>query len=375
MRCSDSKIPCLRGLLEGLEGNATLRNSRSGCSWFDGVDSDGGWAEVAGAAGLVAFLDAVAVVADAFECPWAGALAALGDGSAADLSQNLGYGVVPVLRGESRAPALFTGLLSDQRQDSVWVSADPPAGGADVGGSVQAVETDGDDTERGHDLWAVTGTDLAVVLGEGHVPYPVQPVLDGPVPTDRVGQLGCGGVVVGQVGDCVDGFAADPAAGKRSAGAGDLDRQRGMGEGDPGGDLDELHGPGLDSAVALVGGGVNGVDLSPGHGPKLAEIPAGIAFPHAALAIQIIRTRRPFARSRVSRETVYAVTDLTHDGTTAAELADAIRGHWCIENRLHWIRDVTFAEDHSQVRTGHGPQVMATFRNLAVSLHRLHQGS
>jgi predicted transposase YbfD/YdcC len=105
---------------------------------------------------------------------------------------------------------------------------------------------------------------------------------------------------------------------------------------------------------------------------KLIEIPAGIAFPHAALAIQITRTRRPFASAKVSRETVYAVTDLTYDTTTAAELADAIRGHWSIENRLHWIRDVTFAEDHSQVRAGHGPQVMATFRNLAVSLHRLH---
>jgi predicted transposase YbfD/YdcC len=105
---------------------------------------------------------------------------------------------------------------------------------------------------------------------------------------------------------------------------------------------------------------------------KLIEIPAGIAFPNAALAIQITRTRRPFAHKRVSRETVYAVTDLTYDDTTAAELADAIRGHWSIENRLHWIRDVTFAEDHSQIRTGHGPQVMATFRNLAVSLHRLH---
>ena len=58
---------------------------------------------------------------------------------------------------------------------------------------------------------------------------------------------------------------------------------------------------------------------------------SGIAFPHAALAI--IRTRRPFARKRVSRETVYAVTDLTYDNTTAAELADAIRGHWTIEVR------------------------------------------
>jgi len=53
------------------------------------VDSDGGWAGVAGAAGLAAFLDAVAVVADAFECPWAGAVAALEDSPAADLSQDL----------------------------------------------------------------------------------------------------------------------------------------------------------------------------------------------------------------------------------------------------------------------------------------------
>lgn len=46
------------------------------------------------------------------------------------------------------------------------------------------------------------------------------------------------------------------------------------------------------------------------------------------------------------------------------------RHHWGIENRLHWIRDVTFAEDLSQIRTRHGPAVMATLRNLAISLHR-----
>ena len=68
---------------------------------MDGVDSDGGWAGVAGAAGLAAFLDAVAVVADAFECPWAGAVTAFGDSPAADLSQDVGDGLVPVLRGES----------------------------------------------------------------------------------------------------------------------------------------------------------------------------------------------------------------------------------------------------------------------------------
>ncbi|HEY6423879.1 MAG TPA: hypothetical protein VIY28_11640 [Pseudonocardiaceae bacterium] len=41
------------------------------------------------------------------------------------------------------------------------------------------------------------------------------------------------------------------------------------------------------------------------------------------------------------------------------------------DNRLHWIRDVTYAEDHSQIRTGTGPAAMATLRTLAVSIHRL----
>ena len=41
------------------------------------------------------------------------------------------------------------------------------------------------------------------------------------------------------------------------------------------------------------------------------------------------------------------------------------------DNGLHWVRDVTYAEDLSQIRTGAGPQVMASLRNLAISLHRL----
>ncbi|AXE38835.1 hypothetical protein JS278_01672 [Acidipropionibacterium virtanenii] len=42
-----------------------------------------------------------------------------------------------------------------------------------------------------------------------------------------------------------------------------------------------------------------------------------------------------------------------------------------MENRLHWVRDVTFDEDRSQIRTGQGPHVMASLRNLAISIHRL----
>ena len=44
-----------------------------------------------------------------------------------------------------------------------------------------------------------------------------------------------------------------------------------------------------------------------------------------------------------------------------------MRGHWQIENRLHWVRDVTFDEDRSQARKNSTPRVMAAFRNLAIA--------
>jgi predicted transposase YbfD/YdcC len=103
---------------------------------------------------------------------------------------------------------------------------------------------------------------------------------------------------------------------------------------------------------------------------KVTTVAAGIGLPHARQAVQVIRrTRRGSGRWRT--ETVYAVTDLDYDQISPADLADAVRAHWGIENRLHWVRDVTFAEDLSQVRTGTGPAVMATLRNLAISVHRL----
>ena len=48
-----------------------------------------------------------------------------------------------------------------------------------------------------------------------------------------------------------------------------------------------------------------------------------------------------------------------------------LRGHWAIEDRLHWIRDVIYDEDRSQIRTASGPRVMAALRNLAISILRL----
>jgi predicted transposase YbfD/YdcC len=55
---------------------------------------------------------------------------------------------------------------------------------------------------------------------------------------------------------------------------------------------------------------------------------------------------------------------------SAAEAADAVREHWAIENRLHWVLDVTFADDQSRLRKGHGARNMATVRHFALNLVR-----
>lgn len=98
---------------------------------------------------------------------------------------------------------------------------------------------------------------------------------------------------------------------------------------------------------------------------------AGLAFPHAAQAIQIIRRRKLPGKEKWSRETVYAVTSLTATQASPAELAAIIRGHWLIEDRLHWVRGLDYDEDRSQVRTASAPRVMATLRNLAITILRL----
>ena len=104
---------------------------------------------------------------------------------------------------------------------------------------------------------------------------------------------------------------------------------------------------------------------------KVTAVAAGLAFPHAAQAIQIVRRRRPLNRKKWSSETVYAITSLTATQARPAELAAIARGHWLIEDQLHWVRDVTYDEDRSQVRTANGPRVMASLRNLAIAILRL----
>jgi predicted transposase YbfD/YdcC len=103
---------------------------------------------------------------------------------------------------------------------------------------------------------------------------------------------------------------------------------------------------------------------------KLTAVAAGLPFPHAAQAIRITRRRRPLASGTSTKwatETSYAITSLGASQATPAQLAGWVRGHWGIE-ALHHIRDVTYGEDASQIRTGNGPQTMATLRNLTTAI-------
>jgi predicted transposase YbfD/YdcC len=95
---------------------------------------------------------------------------------------------------------------------------------------------------------------------------------------------------------------------------------------------------------------------------------AGFGFPQAAQVVQVTRKVRDLQTRRWRTVTIYAITSLTHAQASPARLADYIRGHWGIENGLHYVRDVTFAEDGSQVRTGANPHVMACLRNLVIGV-------
>ena len=97
--------------------------------------------------------------------------------------------------------------------------------------------------------------------------------------------------------------------------------------------------------------------------------PQGLGFAHAAQAVRITRTRT--MRGKTTRETAHLIVTLPAEHAQPADLADWARREWHIENRLHWIRDVTFGEDAHQARTRNGPAVAAVLRNTAIGYHRI----
>jgi predicted transposase YbfD/YdcC len=101
---------------------------------------------------------------------------------------------------------------------------------------------------------------------------------------------------------------------------------------------------------------------------KTAHV-TGLDLPHARQALKITRWRQDIRTGKISRETVYAVTNLTSAEATPEDLARLVREHWMIE-AVHHVRDVTFTEDHATSRTGHGPVNLATLRNAVINAIR-----
>lgn len=81
---------------------------------------------------------------------------------------------------------------------------------------------------------------------------------------------------------------------------------------------------------------------------------------------ELRRERR--IKDKTTIEVVYGITSLSPDEADAAKLLVFVRDHWNIENKLHYVRDVTLREDASRVRKGSAPQVLAAFRNAVVHL-------
>jgi len=113
-----------------------------------------------------------------------------------------------------------------------------------------------------------------------------------------------------------------------------------------------------------------------GHGrteQRLIEVvPAtGITFPGASQVFRITRYTGGLDGQRQRKEVVHGITNLTAVEADPERLAALVRGHWAIENSIHWVRDMTYGEDASRARTGNAPAVLAVIRNLVTTALRL----
>lgn len=110
---------------------------------------------------------------------------------------------------------------------------------------------------------------------------------------------------------------------------------------------------------------------------KVIDVPALPGWPEFTGAAQVAQLRRTVKRTdkngkkRTTVEVVYLITSAAHRDAPPAVLAAWVKGHWRIENKPRYVRDVTFEEDRSQVRTGHAPHIMASLRNTAIGILRL----
>ena len=119
-------------------------------------------------------------------------------------------------------------------------------------------------------------------------------------------------------------------------------------------------------------------DITKGHGRietrmiwTSTELVGYLEFPYAAQVLRLNRHRIDLNGKKRESEVVYGITSLTPEKADPARLPSLNRYQWGIENKVHYVRDVTFDEDRSRVRKKAGPHVMASLRNLVISVLRL----
>ena len=95
------------------------------------------------------------------------------------------------------------------------------------------------------------------------------------------------------------------------------------------------------------------------------RFPGEVRLPNVATIVKV--ASRTELKDRCRFETRYYISSAVLGALRAAE---AIRAHWAIENSLHWVLDVTFGDDQSRLRTGHGAKNMAVVRHFAINLVR-----
>ena len=128
--------------------------------------------------------------------------------------------------------------------------------------------------------------------------------------------------------------------------------------------------------------------IETGHGRwekrtiQVTDAPEDVNFPHAGQVFLIERSTLRTVRKRAKNSKKYkkvqvrssiavlCITSLAAEQASPEHLATYVRQHWSIENKIHWVRDTTFREDASRVRTDSRPRIMTTLRNLVIGLIR-----
>jgi predicted transposase YbfD/YdcC len=99
-----------------------------------------------------------------------------------------------------------------------------------------------------------------------------------------------------------------------------------------------------------------------------AALNGSVPFPYAAQVACVEREIFHIRKATTTLERVSLISSLSRAEASPAQLLAWNRGHWGIENQVHWILDIAFREDESRVRKDHGPENFSVLRHIALNL-------